>query len=297
LNRKDYLKFDQNWAKIIKTYSVNILENNIVFCCSWRPTARQRVVRRLLAAALLRPSLRRPNGQPHVRRQLLAVGWNPTVQREPHWVKTTPRSGETLAPISPLARSVCSARGGGWRWPSPRGWLAAGASPATAAPPQRRGVAFPASPDSFSVRSMAAAGSRCGVVELFLFSHLGVAPAATYDGGSAGVLPPPFPFPLGSEETAPLPLPCAGDALQAARWCALCPRRGLSFRPWRRRAPPLPMFFDLCLGMPMRTWSRGTARPETAAQLCRRTQGSGPVRSFPFLLDLLLGIWWCGISG
>jgi hypothetical protein len=33
------------------------------------------------------------------------------------------------------------------------------------------------------------------------------------------------------------------------------------------------MFFVLRLGMPMRTGSRGTARPETTVQLCRRAQG------------------------
>jgi hypothetical protein len=38
-------------------------------------------------------------------------------------------------------------------------------------------------------------------------------------------------------------------------------------------SPSTARFFVLCLGMPMHTGSRGTARPETAAQLCRRVQG------------------------
>jgi hypothetical protein len=43
------------------------------------------------------------------------------------------------------------------------------------------------------------------------------------------------------------------------------------FRLWQRQASPLPEFFLQCLGLPMRTGSRGMAWPEMAAQLCRRS--------------------------
>jgi hypothetical protein len=57
------------------------------------------------------------------------------------------------------------------------------------------------------------------------------------------------------------------------RQCSLPPKGTFPFRPWWRQAPPLPMFFDRCLGMPMPVGSRGTARLETAALLCRRARG------------------------
>jgi hypothetical protein len=50
------------------------------------------------------------------------------------------------------------------------------------------------------------------------------------------------------------------------------PEGAFPFWPWWRQAPPLPMFFDRCLGMPMRVGSRGTARP----WLRRRTFPASP---------------------
>jgi hypothetical protein len=45
------------------------------------------------------------------------------------------------------------------------------------------------------------------------------------------------------------------------------------------------LFFFLCLGMPMRTGSRGTARLGTAVQLCRR---SSEFFLFPLFLSVML---------
>jgi hypothetical protein len=45
----------------------------------------------------------------------------------------------------------------------------------------------------------------------------------------------------------------------------LPPKGKTSSRQWRRGgAPPLPVFFVQCLGLPMRTGSRGTARHKAA---------------------------------
>jgi hypothetical protein len=60
----------------------------------------------------------------------------------------------------------------------------------------------------------------------------------------------------------------------ASSWrsrCVFAPERKPFFRPWRRHgALSTALFFDQCLGLPMRTGSRGTARPCGGA-LCRRS--------------------------
>jgi hypothetical protein len=85
---------------------------------------------------------------------------------------------------------------------------------------------------------------------------------------------------------------CIGDALQAARWRALCPRRESSFRPWRRHAPPLP-----CSSSSAPACQCALDQEEQHGQMRRRTfPASNEALSgeffcpLPLSLDLLLGI-------
>jgi hypothetical protein len=50
------------------------------------------------------------------------------------------------------------------------------------------------------------------------------------------------------------------------------PEREFSLSAVAEECSSTALFFDRRLGMPMRVRSRGTARPETAALLCRRAR-------------------------
>jgi hypothetical protein len=109
---------------------------------------------------------------------------------------------------------------------------------------------------SFSLAKPPAAGGLCGVCGVRAES----APASVHGGG---------------------------------RWHALCPRKGLSLSAVVGQAPPLPMFFDRRLGLPMRVGSRGTARPCGGA-LCRRSGEFSLLFFYDFLWRSL--VLWVGIA-
>jgi hypothetical protein len=80
----------------------------------------------------------------------------------------------------------------------------------------------------------------------------------------------------------------AGDALQAARWRALCPQSDSSFRPWRRRAPPLP-----CSSSSASACQCALDREEQRGQMRRCTfPASNEALSGEFLCPLPL-FWIC----
>jgi hypothetical protein len=122
----------------------------------------------------------------------------------------------------------------------------AGAPPATAGAHRGGGWTFPFSPFSFSFLSR----------------------AVQWQGELAPFLCLFRPWPVVSVEATPVTRHGSGR-----RQRTLPPKGAFPFRSWWRKAPPLPMFFDRCLGMPMRIGSRRTVRPEMAALLCQRARG------------------------
>jgi hypothetical protein len=74
------------------------------------------------------------------------------------------------------------------------------------------------------------------------------------------------------------------------------PEKGFVLSAVAEECSSTALFFVQCLGMPMRTGSRGTMRHKTAHFAGDLEVKTGEI-SISFPLNLPLGIWCCGISG